>query len=352
MFVLLLFSLTSLNAQEDVFSLSDFVRDSFESYYNRTSFSDKKHPSGWFRVDDFLNWVKRNDAELEDLFIKNYTDRFTSYPPKQEEDLVVLGGFLGAYYTASHCADLKNIYPVGIEVGANSAAGTSSMTIDGLEGNFITFIEDGIHEGAHMLPQLCAGRKASFPDENLSELISISAELTFGLPLLGQDSLSSPDIRREFTMLKEDALGVYAQRLLLLLQYDAISSLWEQRQGRMLFPYKLEKSSFTLDKLLADLIDLQAGNLTLNQKPLSLDQYLQLINVLPQKQSQVAEWLEQFMEELNQHARFPKSHRKREWNAFSDRYDKYLYQNKKLIKQLLLKYTVSLRAAPFPEGYL
>ena len=353
LFVLLSFPLSSVRAQEGDFSLSGLVRGSFESYYNRTNFSDKRHVNGWFRVDDFLNWVERNDAELENLFIKNYTNKFTSYPPKSQEDLVILGGFLGSYYTASHCTALKNIYPVIVEVGLNSSAGTSSMAIAGMDGNFITFIESGIHEGAHMLPYLCAGRKAANPSDNLSELISISAELTYGLPLLGQDSSTSPDIRRALNIQEGgENLFAYAQRLLVLLQYDAISPLWEQQQAQRLFPYKLEKSSFSLEELLTDLIDLQANNLTLNQKPLSLRQYLQLINVLPQKQDQVAAWLEEFMGELNQYARLPKSRQKREWNAFSNRYEKYLDKNKELIKQLLLRHTASLRVAPLPEGYL
>lgn len=344
----LLFSPGSLKAQEKAFSLAEFTKTFFEHYYNKTDFADPYHETGWFRADDFLHWVEQEGPELENIFIQHYKNDFVSYPPQQESDMVVLGGFLGTYYTASHCTAIKNIYPAVIERGMSSTAGTFNITIAGFFGNFITFIESGIHEGAHMLPYLCAGIESPDPSGNLSELISISAELTYGLPIKVQDNLSPPQLHQ---VLNRDGTTTYAQRLLVLLQYDAVSNLWEQKQARHLFPYKLEKNSFSINDLLTDLIDLQAQHLTADQEPLSLRQYLQLVNVLPQKQDRVAAWLEQFMADLNQQAKLPKSRHSREWNTFSDSYEKYLEKHQELIRQLLLKHTASFQTAPYPKGY-
>lgn len=351
LFTLISFPSVLVNAQKGNFSLSEFVKTSFEDYYNRTNFSDPNYTSGWFRVDDFLFWVEEEEPKLEKIFIKYYTDSDISYPPKKDLDYVILGGFLGAYYTASHCSSVENVRHVGIQEGFSSSAGTTSLVIQE-DGSFISFIMGGLHEGAHMMPYLCSGIRSNSPSDNLSELVTVSAELTYGLPLNKNDIEMgrAADVRKE--LLREGDLNrYYTQSLLALLQYDVISSLLENNQAQKLFGYKLEKSSFSLGDFLTDLIDIRANKLTLNGQPISLKQYLKLINVLPQKRESVAGWIEDFMQDLNNSAQLPKSRHTREWDDFSDTYEKYLTKNEKLIKRLLIEHTKYFEIAPFPKGY-
>ena len=349
LFVFVSFPFGFVKAQKADFSLYEFVKDSIENYYNRSDFYDPDYTKGWFRVDEFLSWVDGNSVKLENVFKRYYTDEYISYPPEKDEDFVVLGGFLGAYYTASHCTYMDNIRRIGIQEGFSSSAGTDSITVSS-EGDFVSFIMGGLHEGAHMMPYLCAGIRPNEPLDNLSELVTISAELTYGLPLKAGADSRAADMRKDL-MQNKNLNRYYAQSLLALLQYDEISNLLENNQAQRLFNYKLEKSSFTLQDLLTDLIDIRGRKLTLEGEPVSLRQYLKLINVLPQKRDFVASWIAQFMQNLDMSAKLPKAKQPREWDEPSDSYEKYFIRNEKSIKHLLAEHTADLQTAPFPKGY-
>ena len=351
LFVFVSFPFGFVKAQKADFSLYEFVKDSIENYYNRSDFYDPDYTKGWFRVDNFLNWVRREEPKLENIFIKNYKNDYVSYPPKQDDDYVILGGFLGAYYASSHCAAVDNIRHAVIQNGFFSSAGTDFLAIS-FEGSFVSFINSGLHEATHIMPYLCEGVKSGDPSDNLSELVTISAELAYGLPLNKADSEKSraADIREDLRQDKDLSM-YYAQGLLALLQYDITAPLLENNQAQKLFNYKTEKSSFTLQDLLTDLIDIRSNNLTLDGRPLSLKQYLKLINVVPQKREDVSVWISGFMQDLNLYAKLPKSRKAREWKVFSDRYEKYFINNEKLIKRLLFEHTKTLKTAPFPKGY-
>ena len=114
---------------------------------------------------------------------------------------------------------------------------------------------------------------------------------------------------------------------------------------------KLEKSSFTLYSFITDLIDIKNGKLAQNGIPLSLSEYLQLIHVQKAELNNVASFLEEFLNQLDNKAHLPKRIKQREWNVFSDKYDAYLEKNTKTIKSILLNLIQQYPVPPTPSGF-
>jgi len=50
-------------------SLYQFVWQEMTAYYQRTNFADPSRSTGWYRVDDFLKWVEKNQTDLNNTFI-------------------------------------------------------------------------------------------------------------------------------------------------------------------------------------------------------------------------------------------------------------------------------------------
>ena len=59
--------------EEEHFSLYNFVYNDLVKYYGRTNFNDPHRTNGWYRVDDFLKWLRENENILKQKFIENYT---------------------------------------------------------------------------------------------------------------------------------------------------------------------------------------------------------------------------------------------------------------------------------------
>lgn len=333
------------------FSLYRFTRKNIESYYKHNNFSDPSHTNGWYRVDNFLKWVKQNEATLTKIFNEKYIDEYTSFPPKNSEDVTILAGFLGVYYTASHCKEnLNQVHKVALLPAYNSSAGTRQINIS-LENSFVQTVDSGIHEGAHMIPFICYGIVSESPEDNLSELVPLSAQLFYGLPTHPSDSPQGTRNLVNELRGTQSLSWSYAQGLFALLQQDTFADMLDAQNLRPVTAAKLELSSFTLDVLLTDLIDIYRGKLLFNGQPVSLRKYVKLINVLPEEQENVAGFLDDFLNQLDQVASLPKGSKSREWKKYSDSYEKYLQKNTSKIKALLLNLLQPYPAPPAPTGY-
>ena len=49
-----------VNQTKQEIGLYKFVKENIERYYERKNFSDPNKTTGWYRVDKFLKWVKKN----------------------------------------------------------------------------------------------------------------------------------------------------------------------------------------------------------------------------------------------------------------------------------------------------
>ena len=339
---------------EELFSLSDFTRAQANHYYKRHNFTDPGNSSGWYRVDNFLNWVDQHENILIKIFQQNYVDEYTAFPPKNQDDVTILAAFLGLYYTASRCqTDLAQVKHVDLRPAFNSAAGTKSIDI-AINNSFIQTVNSGLHEGAHILPYLCYGIPAQSPNDNLSELIPLSAQQLYGLPTHPDDTMPSGtrNIMLDLRSNQQEVLSLYTQELLAFLQQNILFRQFNSGNLRPFTKAKLERPSFSLDQFITDLIDLDQGKLYQDGIALSLSEYLQLIHVQSRELNQVSSFVGDFLAQLKKQAPFPKRLKAREWTSYSDKYDSYLEKNQNTIKSILLRLTQSYSAPPTPSGFL
>ena len=333
------------------FSLFSFTHKQLTNYYRRDNFADPNHQNGWYRVHDFLTWVKQNEAELTDIYQKKYSDKYTNFPPINQDDVSVLAGFLGMYYTGSHCKkSLKQLNVMPIVLTLNSSASTREIQI-GINDSFVQTVNSGLHEAAHAIPFFCYAIPAQDPGDNLSELIPLSAQLIYGLPT--QPSDIPQGTRSVVGHLKgnDELSDIYAQELLAFLQYNSLREAFQRKDLHPFTSAKLERSSFTLDLLVQDLIDVHHGKLLLNGRALTLQDYLRLLHVQQRELGNVSAFLENFLRELDKAAALPKSTKTRAWKEYTKQYEKYLRKNTPVIKSILLKLLQPYKAPPTPKGF-
>ena len=217
-------------AQQQTHSLYTVVSTQLQQYYGQTNFQDTNHKTGWYRVQQFLDFVQTNEtALLNSQFRYSYIDAKT-YIPKfydykvsefaalnwaELPDYLVQGfwSYLGVSY-------LANIYPVKLNLSSFSVVGVSQhMDTGALMGGMVVNTQEklavpeainaGIHEGTHMLPSFSGN-----PDgEMLNELATFYSEYNFSLPVKQEDASSfatgTRDVRRIYALRPE--LPIYRE---------------------------------------------------------------------------------------------------------------------------------------------
>lgn len=174
----------------DFFSIYHKVRRSLESYYNRQYFEDADRSSGWYRVDEFLEWVYKNEAKLKKsrvLLHKEYIPLSQLYISLQSEmHQKLFWGYLGARYAFEKMnldGDLLEKYPFSIcsENSCYATANLNSITLGQTErADFVGFFNIGIHEATHILP--ISSRRQGTQDA-LPESATVKAQNLWGLPV-------------------------------------------------------------------------------------------------------------------------------------------------------------------------
>ncbi len=158
-------------------SLYSSTRTQLQQYYNRTDFADPDHTTGWYRVDDFLTWLKTHQAALtRDIQDDTYTPQ-------------ALWVYLGARY-AAHQFGIVEQLPLQVKLG-EPHQGTrvnveeATILLDPTANRTApAAITLGMHEGAHLLPVLAAKSTGL----SLSELASFYAQHQYGLPVEVEDA--------------------------------------------------------------------------------------------------------------------------------------------------------------------
>ncbi len=158
-------------------SLYSSTRTQLQQYYNRTDFADPDHTTGWYRVDDFLTWLKTHQATLtRDIQDDTYTPQ-------------ALWVYLGARYVAYQFGIAEQI-PLQVKLG-EPHQGTrvqveeATILLDPTANRTApAAITLGMHEGAHLLPVLAAKSTVL----SLSELVSFYAQHQYGLPVEVEDA--------------------------------------------------------------------------------------------------------------------------------------------------------------------
>lgn len=174
-------NMPTLTNQTKNTSLYFSTRAQLEQYYGRTDFTDADHVTGWYRVDDFLTWLKQNEADVSREL--NQADLLLQYPQ-------TLWIYLGARYAV----DIYQVQPDFARLHIQPGSQNETVHVR-MEDTTILFnpsshhaipaaITLGIHEGTHMLPALLGKEKAI----SLSELASFYSQHEYGLPVKVEDA--------------------------------------------------------------------------------------------------------------------------------------------------------------------
>ena len=160
-------------------TLYQVVLQEFTTYYEREDFSDSANKTGWYRVDNFLKWIAKNETALtnspvlwEDktILLKDlYTDL------SNEEKKSLFWGYLGArYFFDEWDLDISKISFFVCSLGVCRKPAGKNISI-GFETNIpypVQQINIGIHEAAH----------ARQPYE-IPEFSACAAQNSYGLPV-------------------------------------------------------------------------------------------------------------------------------------------------------------------------
>lgn len=193
------------------------VRAGLEEYYGKKEFSDMGRQSGWYRVEIFLKWLKRNETVLkqENISIDSYSTKYNvpvcqalrkasykeTFTPQEMQG--ILGVWLGARYTADMFVNGRGVQFPDIRL-STASAGRAVIDSDGKQASgrieihpdsyaLVPALNLGLHEGTHLAGWM-TGRKNS-----LGEWGTYLATVHFALPVKAQQNGHTYQGARSFT---------------------------------------------------------------------------------------------------------------------------------------------------------
>lgn len=197
--------------------LASFVQNQLETYYQRTDFSDPNRKTGWFRVADFLAWLKTNEQQLaRETMVIVESSGPASFPrpqtlclqdvvnqPAAQRSASLMRAFwidLGVHYIADKYHAGSHLTPLSFAVMPDvitAAAGPSFFEINANDEPqvFPVDINIGIHEGTHNLFYLNETMQAKAPKNReavLSELATFYSHYHYALPIKIADGKTLP----------------------------------------------------------------------------------------------------------------------------------------------------------------
>lgn len=180
--------------KNDISSLYSLVRQDLVKYYGRKDFSDSDHKTGWYRVDDFLKWVRENEQVLDKDNVSVADKRYNlkeAYKNSKNSFWV----YLGVKYIASKYGIYTNLDKISIfpEKANACTFGEGVICIPRDEQLPSVLINTGIHEATHFLPYLKNEDK-----KKLSELATFYSEYNYALPVKSKDAVSFSAGVRDF----------------------------------------------------------------------------------------------------------------------------------------------------------
>ncbi len=192
--------------QEQKSPLYTFVQQELQNYYGRTDFSDPQRSKGWYRVDDFLKWLNKNAARLENTQMNAVGKQITlkqiyanpkawDFRPLQLAFWVYLGGryIADVYQVKADFSLLKISYCDG---GACAFGGTGVIFINPEDKDSLpSAVNLGMHETTHLLTYLMHGSS-----EPLTELATFYSQYNYGLPVKAADATNFGDAVRDIRL--------------------------------------------------------------------------------------------------------------------------------------------------------
>ncbi|MBR4682482.1 MAG: hypothetical protein IKP06_04180 [Elusimicrobiaceae bacterium] len=173
------------------------VERELQNYYGRNDFSDPRHQTGWYRVDDFLTWVRIHSQELEGMIRTSaYDDCYARESGAGQSFWLQLGVlYIASVYGIK--ADISKL-PVmfGVDDDVRASSGKDRLKVfTGTRKIAPVLINEGIHEGTHILPILSSG---NVREDHLDELAAFYSQYNYGLPVKVSDAQNFGSGIRDF----------------------------------------------------------------------------------------------------------------------------------------------------------
>ncbi len=259
------------------------VRAGLEEYYGQTEFADPGRQSGWYRVNLFLKWLKRNEAVLkgEQISIEANGKKYTvsvcralrkasykeTFSPLEMQG--IFGVWLGARYTADMFVSGRGVRFPDMTL-SRETYGRAVISSSGgkKEHGYIEIHPDsyalvpalnlGLHEGTHLAAWMTGGKNS------LGEWGTFLATVHYALPVKANAQTGTYQGTRSFThnasvpsVSCEQTFQEYAAFVLGARLYPEI-----RRQNFFTFEEQIgEYQDRTLLLLLRNLAAVQAGRL-------------------------------------------------------------------------------------------
>ena len=256
------------NIQKNTCNLYGLVEKELSAYYGKQGikdFYDPNHQTGWFRVYDFLSWLKANEKDLiekldREAYKYNYlVHKISLNKPLKKycslrttETKGFLGSFLGREYLLSkYSAKILLKYAAFyIEPGEEPSAYHSPVKVRIPKGqntlldkfpeeinlavypttvyeknkniSFVNFVNSSVHESMHLLGIFTLQYNDAIP-----EMFTIYAQMAYGLPLKPEESFSG-GVRNLYNTQKyfpQETFTEYNDALYTYIQFKKINEM-------------------------------------------------------------------------------------------------------------------------------
>lgn len=253
------------NIQKNTCNLYGLIEQELLNYYgkeNLKDFYDPEHKTGWFRVYDFLTWLKKNQKKLiiklekEANIYNNYKYKeylknpLQKYCSLETENLKgFLGFFLGKEYLLDKYVEEDAVTYDYIPIEETNSVGTGdtlteeqkisfldtvtkklvsvslkrrSIRFDSrVSHSFSDYINTGLHETMHMIGLYTLGN-----DELLPETFTIYSQMAYALPTKTEEGFYS-GVRDLYTSVNSDNMSYmeYPQALFAYIQFKGLDEM-------------------------------------------------------------------------------------------------------------------------------
>lgn len=165
------------------------IRARLEAYYGRSDFADPSRQTGWYRVQSFLEWLRRAEPVLTRERVNAYTGTEPVCSLLEEGQTHQLGAYLGARYLADQLKLEKGLDQISFFPHSTYSASmfdSASILLPYEQVmNLPQEINLGIHELTHLLPVFFPNK----PQRSLSESATFVNQSAWGLPVRGKGEL-------------------------------------------------------------------------------------------------------------------------------------------------------------------
>ncbi len=182
-------------------ALYPFVKQELSNYYGKNDFADLNHQTGWYRVDDFLKWLKKNEKTLQNEIVRVNDKERRELKELYAEDNYVKENYRNVFWVYLGVRYIVNVYNASVNLKAlkiyNACSETSASPLLGeiylcidSEATLPYLVNIGIHEMTHLFPRLYTGPISSSTalKFSLSELATFYSTRNYGFPVKSEDA--------------------------------------------------------------------------------------------------------------------------------------------------------------------